>query len=144
MNRDQWHAYIESTPLTENQLGRIMREFHRLGLDGNDQRTQRLAVTAALAGLAELASTSHLTEGQAGRVVRALIEARDPDELPAISEAGDDDQDDSGGHAVSEPAAPRLPLSRALLLVVYALTHPAEADRVLQLAERMAESGRQE
>jgi hypothetical protein len=71
MRLADWHAHLESAPLTANQLGAIHREATRLGLH---DRTERLAVIAALAGLDGLGSTRDLTQGQAGQAVRVLSE----------------------------------------------------------------------
>lgn len=87
MSLADWHACIESAPLTDNQLGRIMAEWARLGLAADDDRAERLSITAALAGVDNLGSTLELTQGQAGRVVRALSETRHRDDLPAIEPA---------------------------------------------------------
>lgn len=72
MNLAEFRERLETEPLTGPQLGAIMREWRRLGLDGPADRGERLAVTAALAGLDGLASTCELTMGQAGLVLRAL------------------------------------------------------------------------
>lgn len=82
MNLDEWHAVLESEPLTGSQLGAILGEFRRLGLDGDADRAERLAVTAALAGLAELDSTRSLTMGEAGQAFAALRRCEDRSDLP--------------------------------------------------------------
>lgn len=78
MNRDEWHEELAARPLTPNQRGAIMREFARLGVS---DRTERLTVSAALLGLAELGSTSELVMGQAGQLVNVLAGIRDATEL---------------------------------------------------------------
>jgi hypothetical protein len=67
---------LDTEPLTASQLGRIHREFARLGFHQTQDRAERLRLTAALARVPELGSTKDLTMGQAGRVI-----AR-PDPLP--------------------------------------------------------------
>lgn len=54
---------------TENQLGAVHAEFRRVGITG---RGERLRLTAALAGRDGITSTSELTAGECGRVVRML------------------------------------------------------------------------
>lgn len=81
---DGYRARIEVEPLTVNQLGRIHREFDRLGF-GRGDRAARLRATATLAGVpGRLASTKDLTEGEAGRVVRLLVGCRTAGELCAL------------------------------------------------------------
>lgn len=82
MTRDEWIAYIQSKPLTGYQRGAIMRQCDRLGLA---DRTERLAVLAALVGLDALGSTADLTQGQGGYLVSLLQRTRDRNELPAVS-----------------------------------------------------------
>ncbi len=80
MTRDEYLAVLAETPATPNQVGAIVHECERLGLA---DRAERLAITAALAGLDELASTRDLTMGEAGRLCRMLPLVADRAELLA-------------------------------------------------------------
>lgn len=84
----EYRARLDTEPLTANQLGRIMAEFDRLGLYSRKyHRAERLRLTAILAGYpSELETTKDLTMGEAGRVVRSLIECGTLPELYAIAE----------------------------------------------------------
>jgi hypothetical protein len=78
MNRDEWNQVLDTAPATPNQRGAIMREFARLGIT---DRAERLAITAGLLGIVDLASTHDLTMGQAGRLVGMLPGIDDRNEL---------------------------------------------------------------
>ena len=107
MNREAWYAYIESSPATPNQVGRIMRECDRLALV---DRTERLAVCAVLLGLDDLGSTKELSQGKAGRLVNILLHTASRAELPDVTgepQDADGDQidgqgDDDAGISVAE------------------------------------------
>jgi hypothetical protein len=83
---EDWHEVLASEPTTSNQRGAIMREFGRLGF-GEDDRAARLAASAALLELDELDTTSDLTMGQAGQLIRVLRQYAHRGELPEASSA---------------------------------------------------------
>jgi hypothetical protein len=87
MHRDEYLAMLITEPATPNQRGAIMREFGRLGFHPRRDRAERLAVCARLLGLDSLESTAGLTQGQAGQLVNALQQVRDPSELPDLATA---------------------------------------------------------
>ena len=70
MKRDEFVRMLAAEPATPNQVGAIRGEFRRLGLDGD--RSARLAAAAALLGLDSLSSSTDLTMGQAGHLVKTL------------------------------------------------------------------------
>lgn len=72
VNRQQYLEILATERATANQLGAIHEQCARLGF-GDDDRAERLAVCAELLGLDALASTGDLTQGQAGRLYRALL-----------------------------------------------------------------------
>ena len=51
--------------------------WRELGFDGEENRDNRLAITAKLAGVPDLNSSADLTRAQADQVIAALIERRD-------------------------------------------------------------------
>lgn len=112
MSREDWYDHIESVPVTGNQLGRIIAEYRRLGLGGAEDRAGRLAITAALAGTGELDSTRDLTQGQAGRVVHALLGCPDQASLYAAAGLGADRQ------AAGEPDRDGISLGKAIILAI--------------------------
>jgi hypothetical protein len=69
--REEWKAELAEHPVTPNQLGRLHREFARLGYRPAD-RDARLATCAALLGLDDLATMKDLRQGQAGQLVGML------------------------------------------------------------------------
>jgi hypothetical protein len=74
---------------TGGQAGWIVKHFARLGV-GDDQREQRLAATATLAGIArDITSTRDLSQDEARRVSDVLSKLRDKDALLALLVAGD-------------------------------------------------------
>jgi hypothetical protein len=91
----EWNAEIAVRPPTPNQLGRLHAEFERLGYHPAD-RDARLAVCAALLGLESLGSTCDLTMGDAGRLVRMLLDTGDRSELPAPGRPAPAGADDAG------------------------------------------------
>jgi hypothetical protein len=75
---------LDTEPLTLAQLGAVHGEFRRLGF-GPADRAERLEVTAGLARAGgPVGSTRELTMGEAGRVIRALIECPDYDALAVL------------------------------------------------------------
>lgn len=111
MTRDEWFAMLDSEPVTPNQRGAIMRECDRLGIV---DRSERLAVLAALAGLDALGSTADLTMGQAGQIVNALQRTRDRAELPDMARVDDERQGD-------EPAGEQISIAEALRRIAHML-----------------------
>ena len=80
---------------SSGQRGIILQHFKRLGF-AEDERDQRLAATAAIAGLPEgvvLGSTSDLTEAQAKAVMDTLARVRDRERLIVLLAAGDTPDD---------------------------------------------------
>jgi len=69
---------LETTLATRTQVGAIHGEFRRLGVR---QRDERLVISATLLDLDDLGSTSELTMGEAGKLVRILRATRDRAEL---------------------------------------------------------------
>ncbi len=76
MTRDEYLDVLASEPATAMQVGAIHGEFRRLGYAPRD-RDQRLAGSAAMLGLGQLASTRDLTMGEAGRLLRLLMDCPD-------------------------------------------------------------------
>jgi hypothetical protein len=124
VNRADWHAHIESVPLTPAQRGRIMAECARLGLAG---RAERLAVLARLLGLDGLGSTADLTQGQAGRLVSLFQRIRDRSGLPEITAAAGGGQGD-GEHQDGEPVTLAGALIRAAVMICAISRGNASAD----------------
>lgn len=94
MTRDEYLHMLATEPATVTQVGAIHSEFARLGVH---DRTERLAISAALLDLEELGSTTDLVMGDAGRLVRMLLDIRHRAELPDVTAAADDeDQADEG------------------------------------------------
>lgn len=85
MTITDYRARLDTGPLTPNQRGRIMGEFHRLGFHQTRDRAERLRLTAQLAGLSGVASVKDLTRGEAGRVVRALTDCGTAQDLYALT-----------------------------------------------------------
>jgi hypothetical protein len=70
---------------TGGQAGIIVRHFARLGFDEEGERGQRLAATAALAGITrDIATTRDLSQDEAHRVSETLSRCRDRDALVAL------------------------------------------------------------
>lgn len=92
MNRDEYLVVLATEPATATQVGAIIGEFGRLGVD---DRAERLAITAALLGLENVSSTTDLVMGDAGRLVAMLRRTHDRAELPEVTAAAvDHDQAD--------------------------------------------------
>jgi hypothetical protein len=72
MKLNEWRAVQATELATPGQLGRIMRECHRLGYRDRCDRAARLAALAAVLGLGRIGSTRELTMGQAGQLIRIL------------------------------------------------------------------------
>lgn len=82
----EYRTRLDREPLTLNQLGRIHREFARLGY-GPADRAERLRLTATLARVpGQLATTKDLTMGEAGRVVGLMTGCRTVRDLYALAE----------------------------------------------------------
>lgn len=82
----EYRARLDAEPLTLNQLGRIHREFARLGFRELADRAERLRLTAALAWSEPIGSTKDLTMGEAGRAIGALTGCRTAAELYELAE----------------------------------------------------------
>lgn len=82
MRRAEWDVVADATPATVRQVGRVHREFARLGWPVAD-RAGRLAACAVLLGLDRLATSRDLSMGQAGRLIGVLSGLPD---LRALSE----------------------------------------------------------
>lgn len=63
--------------LTDKQRGHMFALWTELGFTGDENREQRLAITAKILGLPELESSSDLTRADADRVIAALIERKE-------------------------------------------------------------------
>ncbi len=98
VNRDEYLAVLESEPATRNQCGAIMREFERFGFHHRRNRAERLAACASLLGIDELSSTTDLTQGQAGQLVRALEHITDRAALWQAAGLRTDDDEQPAGH----------------------------------------------
>lgn len=69
-------------PATARQRGALAGEFERLGYSrGRIGRNHRLAVCATLLDIDELSSSTELTKGETGRLLRMLRECRTTDDL---------------------------------------------------------------
>jgi hypothetical protein len=85
----QVHRPAHPPRATGGQVGIICSHFGRLGFS-DDDRPQRLAATAQLAGIEhDLDSTRSLSQDQAHKVTSALSKCRDRDALLALLVAGD-------------------------------------------------------
>lgn len=83
----EYRARLDREPLTINQLGRIQREFARLGFHERYDRAERLRLTAILAQVpGQLATTKDLTMGEAGRVVGLMTGCGTVRDLYALAE----------------------------------------------------------
>ena len=71
-------------------VGVVRAHFKRLGF-GDDERDQRLAATAKLAAVAEIATTNNLDETELSAVADTLARCRDRDALIALLAAADQD-----------------------------------------------------
>lgn len=141
MTRDEYLAMLATEPATSKQVGAILAEFDRLGVA---DRTERLAITAALLDLEDLGSTTDLVMGDAGRLVAMLRSIQDRGELPDLAAPADDGQadehnndkhhggDDSGNEHMTWPEA-----ILRILIMIYAASqgkalpesfHPHVAD----------------
>jgi hypothetical protein len=114
MTLDEWHHGLATMPATSMQIGAIHGEFRRLGF-GEDERVERLAISADLLHLGELASTSDLTMGDAGRLVRLLRSYQDRAELAAMLIRPEGQAEDVAGRGC------RVSLSDAVAALVLAL-----------------------
>jgi hypothetical protein len=63
--------------LTDKQRGHMFALWGELGFAGDENREQRLGITAKILGLPELESSSDLTRADADRVIAALIERKE-------------------------------------------------------------------
>ncbi|HXM55359.1 MAG TPA: ERF family protein, partial [Candidatus Dormibacteraeota bacterium] len=63
-------------PVGQDQHRHMHALWRELGYDGDGNRDKRLAITARLAGLAELESSADLTRAQADQVIAALNERK--------------------------------------------------------------------
>lgn len=118
MTRDEYLTLLDTEPATLNQRGRIMHECDRLGLV---DRTERLAVLAAVLGIDGLDSTADLVMGQAGQLVNVLQRTRDRAELPDVLAI--DGQGDEPGEQISISEA----LAR-IMLMIYAAWHGNDSE----------------
>jgi len=84
---EEWRYIQAVEPATRGQLGAIMREFDRLGFGAYD-RAERLAICARIIGLETLRSTKDLRLGEAGQLIRALMDCRSRADLPAAAPVG--------------------------------------------------------
>ena len=73
---------------SSGQAGIIARHFQRLGFT-DDERPQRLAITATIAGCDEVSSTKDLTQEQAKTVADTLSRCKDRDRLIALMVDGE-------------------------------------------------------
>jgi hypothetical protein len=96
VNLAEWHQVLATEPATPNQIGAIHREFARLGVT---DRAERLAICAALLGVDDLGSTTHLVMGQAGQLYAELLGLADRDELLAAAGLDDEHQGEAPGSA---------------------------------------------
>lgn len=104
----EYRARLDSEPLTDNQHGRILAEFERLGFHPRYDRAERLRLTAILAGADPLGSTRDLTMGQAGRAVGLLTGCETVRDLYAHEVAA----------ALAAAAAPPVSLLESLLVIL--------------------------
>src|SRR5579859_1671348 len=116
MTRDEWLVVLATEPATAVQRGAVMGEFHRLGLDGPGARSERLAICAALLGIADLGSTRELVMGQAGQLVLALRQIPSRGDLPAALAAARQRGADQAGDRMPYVSAGSLLRSVAAML----------------------------
>ncbi|HXL96632.1 MAG TPA: hypothetical protein VN969_47605 [Streptosporangiaceae bacterium] len=117
MHLEQWRTVLATEPATLNQVGKIHREFGRLGF-GEDDRPERLEICARLLDLEELGSLRDLTMGDAGRLISILVGVRDRAHLAGL---------------LTEPDSPAPPLPSALIAAMaaaYLRTMTVPAPRV--------------
>jgi len=81
-------AKQEPARASTGQVGIIRTHFTRLGF-GDDEREQRLAATAIIAGTGAITSTKDLDEVQARAVMDTLSRCKDRDALIVLLAAGD-------------------------------------------------------
>jgi hypothetical protein len=81
-------AKQEPARASTGQVGIIRTHFQRLGF-GDDERDQRLAATAIIAGTDAITSTKELDEVQARAVMDTLSRCKDRDALIVLLAAGD-------------------------------------------------------
>jgi hypothetical protein len=91
VTRDEYLEMLATEPATATQVGAIIGEFRRLGIDNRDER---LAISAELLELGGLGSTTDLVMGQAGRLVDMLRRTAGRAELPDVDQLDDEGQDD--------------------------------------------------
>lgn len=70
-------AAPEPELVTREQQKHMFALWGELGFSGDENREQRLAITAKILGLPELDSSNELTRAEADQVIAALIERRD-------------------------------------------------------------------
>ena len=80
-----WRERLATEPLTRTQLGAIHGEWRRLGLR---DRTERLRLSAALALVDTIGSTTELTMGEAGRMVGQLRQCATLADARALASSG--------------------------------------------------------
>jgi hypothetical protein len=116
MHLEQWREVQATEPATLHQVGKIHREFGRLGF-AEDDRPERLEICARMLGLVELGSLRDLTMGDAGRLISVLSRVRDRVQLAGL---------------LTEPDSPAAPLPSALvaaMVAAYLRTLTASAPR---------------
>jgi hypothetical protein len=86
--QDRSEAAAGPARASTGQVGIIASHFKRLGF-GDDEREQRLAATAIIAGIQPVASTKDLDEVQARAVMDTLSRCKDRDALIVLLAAGD-------------------------------------------------------
>lgn len=96
MNRDEYLIVLDTVLATPTQIGAIIGEFQRLGVH---DRSERLAISAALLDLGDLGSTCDLVMGQAGMLIRILREARERVDLPEIARTPGSHSEHRNGNA---------------------------------------------
>ncbi|MDT5119286.1 MAG: hypothetical protein QOE30_5025, partial [Mycobacterium sp.] len=69
-------------PLGDEQRKHMFALWGELGFAGDENREQRLMITAKILGLPDLESSSDLTRAEADRVIAALTERRDRTAVP--------------------------------------------------------------
>jgi hypothetical protein len=83
MNRQAYLEKLETRALTNNQQGRIMAEFERLGFDEHDDRDERLDICSYLIGRS-VDTTWEMHMGEAGKLVGTLQKLQTLDDLYAL------------------------------------------------------------
>jgi len=119
MHLEQWREVLATEPATLNQVGKIHREFGRLGF-GEDDRPERLEICAGMLDLEELGSLRDLTMGDAGRLISILVRVRDRAHLAGL---------------LTEPDSPAPPLPSGLIAAMaaaYLRTLTASAPRAAE------------